>query len=154
MSDHRELKEVHLPLMKVVGMHLHRYPALKGLIHVPNEQKRTKAQGGILVAMGMRKGVHDLLLLCARRGYHGLSLELKAPGKLKQLTVGQESFAKLQHAAGWLVACSDCPAAAWQLIAWYVAGMTSMSTAPMLAPPAQQADPHLMMGPRLWGVDK
>lgn len=151
--DHAELKRVHLPLMQVVDMHRTRYPTLRGLIHVPMEGKRTKAQGGILVGMGMKKGVHDLLLLRGRHGYDGLTLELKAPGKLRKLTDEQVTFARDQHEEGWLVACSDDPSSAWGLLGWYASGLTSLSTEPMLPPPAQQADPHLLLGPRLWGVD-
>lgn len=153
--DHRELKEVHLPLMNVVRMHYARYPALRGLIHVPQEGKRTQAQGGILVGMGMRKGAHDLLLLRNRRGYAGLSMELKAPGKLRKPTDEQVTFAKELHAEGWLVAISDDPASAWNLLRWYVDDPchSSRDSAVKPVPAAMLVPSHLLIGPRFWGVD-
>lgn len=51
------------------------------LIHVSNEGKRSKAEGGILKAMGLRKGVPDLFLMAPRGTFHGLIIEIKAPGK-------------------------------------------------------------------------
>lgn len=115
-----EFTLVHQPLMQLVRMRIERYPALQGLIHVPNEGKRTKAQHGILVGLGMRAGVSDLLLLRARRGFHGLAMELKAPGKLGTTTPEQRSFLRQQHAEGWVACVCDDPVVGWELIAWYL----------------------------------
>ena len=53
------------------------HPELKLLYHVPNEGKRSKTAGGVLKAMGLRKGVPDIVLPVPRGKYHGLYLELK-----------------------------------------------------------------------------
>lgn len=122
-ANYVEQQRVHLPLMKVVDMHRHRYPALNGLIHVPNESNRSRAENGILVGMGMRAGVSDLLLLRALRGYSGLAMELKAPGELPKspLTYDKQwTFLKEQAEANWLCCFADDAAAAWQVIGWYV----------------------------------
>ena len=50
-------------------------PELKLLYHVPNEGKRTN--GTILQAAGVIAGIPDLCLPVARRGYHGLYIEMK-----------------------------------------------------------------------------
>ena len=47
------------------------------LFAVPNGGARSKAQAGKLKAEGVVAGVSDLLLLVARKGYHGLCIEMK-----------------------------------------------------------------------------
>lgn len=47
--------------------------------HVPNGLARTKAQGGIFKAQGLRKGWPDYGLDLPVGEYHGLRIELKAP---------------------------------------------------------------------------
>lgn len=119
MRASRELTEVHLPLMELVRMHYGRYPLLRHLIHVPNEGKRSRAGGGILKAMGMVPGVHDLLLLAPNgRGWNGLSLELKA-GREKP-TGEQSAFARRQGEVGWAVGWTNSPGSAWEFLRWYV----------------------------------
>lgn len=127
-----EFALVHMPLMQLVGMHRERYPDLLGLIHVPHEAvyRLTQKQIGVAIGMGMRPGVSDLLLLRARRGYHGLAIELKAPGKLPyapKAELEQKSFLRQQAAAGWLCCFCDDAAAAWQLLAWYLADPTKLT---------------------------
>lgn len=56
------------------------YPELDLLYHVPNGGKRDKATATALKRRGVRAGVPDLVLPVARCGYHGLYIELKAPG--------------------------------------------------------------------------
>lgn len=56
------------------------YPALDLFFHIPNGGRRSKAEAGRFKAMGVRSGVPDLCLPVARRGYHGLWIELKAAG--------------------------------------------------------------------------
>lgn len=47
------------------------------VIHIPNEGKRSAYMGAKLKSMGLRGGVPDLLIPCARGGYHGLFIEMK-----------------------------------------------------------------------------
>jgi hypothetical protein len=61
------------------------YCELRGIpvVHIPNESKRTVTYGAMLKRMGMRKGFPDLFLPIARKGYHGLFIEMKTDkGKL------------------------------------------------------------------------
>jgi len=53
------------------------HPELRLLYHVPNEGKRSRAQGGRLKAEGLRPGVPDICLPVPRGRYHGLYIELK-----------------------------------------------------------------------------
>lgn len=47
------------------------------LFSVPNGVATTETQGRILKAEGMLAGVSDLLFLVARKGFHGLCIEMK-----------------------------------------------------------------------------
>lgn len=47
------------------------------LYHVPNEGKRSKANGARLKSEGLRAGVPDINLDVARGEYHGLRIEMK-----------------------------------------------------------------------------
>lgn len=53
------------------------YPPLRLLYHVPNEGKRSAAEGARLRAQGLRRGVPDICLPVAVNGFHGLYIELK-----------------------------------------------------------------------------
>lgn len=57
----------------------HRWPGeLELLIHIPNGGHRKRAVAGKLKALGVKRGVHDLLLPVKRPGFSGLWIELKA----------------------------------------------------------------------------
>lgn len=49
------------------------------LIHIANERKCNQRQGKEFKDMGVRRGVPDLCLFMARKGKHGLFIEMKAP---------------------------------------------------------------------------
>ena len=48
------------------------------IYHIPNGGKRSKSEAARFRAMGVKAGVSDLFLPCARGGYHGLYVEMKA----------------------------------------------------------------------------
>ena len=64
-------------LIDWAGLMSGRYPELRLLYHIPNEGKRSRATGGRLKGMGLKKGVPDLCLPVPRGGYHGLYVEMK-----------------------------------------------------------------------------
>lgn len=55
------------------------YCELKHIIavHIPNESKRSVAYGAKMKRMGLRKGFPDIFIPTARKGFHGLMIELK-----------------------------------------------------------------------------
>ncbi len=55
-------------------------PELELLFHVPNGGARSASTAARLRLEGVKAGVPDLCLPVARRGYHGLWIELKAEG--------------------------------------------------------------------------
>lgn len=76
------------------------YPELELLYHVPNGGKRDKATAKALKRQGVKAGVPDLVLPVARCGYHGLYIELKAPGGSVQKS--QKEFIKRLGQQGYL----------------------------------------------------
>lgn len=56
-------------------------PELAWLLHVPNGGKRHPAIAAQLKAEGAKAGAWDYVLPVARKGFHGLWLEMKAPGR-------------------------------------------------------------------------
>ena len=57
------------------------YPELRWLYATPNGGARNPITAAKLQREGVRRGVPDLYLPVPRRGYHGLWIELKRPGR-------------------------------------------------------------------------
>lgn len=72
-SEHQE----QCNLVTWAAWHSHQYPALALLFAIPNGGARDPITGRRLKDEGVRAGVPDLCLPCARDGWHGLFLELK-----------------------------------------------------------------------------
>lgn len=66
-----------------------KYPELKLLHHVPNGGSRNKMEAQNLKREGVKSGVPDLVLPVARKGFHGLYIEMKF-GKNKTTTEQEE----------------------------------------------------------------
>ncbi len=64
------------------------YCELKQIIavHIPNESKRSVAYGAKMKRMGLRKGFPDIFIPTARKGFHGLMIELKRDKKSRVST--------------------------------------------------------------------
>lgn len=75
MGEHEEQATV----IAWAGLLSNQHPELDMLFAVPNGARLSKGGYGWrkLEAEGAKKGVPDLLLLVARKGYHGLAIELK-----------------------------------------------------------------------------
>lgn len=101
-------------------------PELRLLFAIPNggsrgdSQRSAMIQGATLKAEGVKPGVSDTMLPVARRGYHGLWIEMKKPG-------GTESQAQIEWGAamvdqGYWYACCDH----WLKAAWLLASYLGM----------------------------
>lgn len=80
------------------------HPELRLMFHVPNEGKRSVYSGAELKRAGLKKGVPDVMLPVARKGYNGLAIEMKA-GKNKP-TEEQKKWLTGLAGEGWL--CYVC----------------------------------------------
>ncbi len=67
-------------VMHWAAMAAGRWSELRMLFHIPNGGKRLKTEAARFRAAGVRSGVPDLFLPCARGGYHGIWIEMKAVG--------------------------------------------------------------------------
>ena len=67
-------------LMQWAALSLTRYPDLAWLYAIPNGGHRYANVAKALKAEGVKSGVSDLHLPVAKRGYHGLWIEMKAAG--------------------------------------------------------------------------
>ena len=84
-----------------------RWPVLRWLHAIPNGGDRNPAVAGRLKVGGVKRGVPDIFLPVAKRGYHGLYIELKKPGREKDarggLSVEQDEFKRDIEAQGYAV---------------------------------------------------
>lgn len=90
-------EEEQITLFNWAKMQLGKYPELRMMFHIPNEGKRSYIAGAHMKAAGMRKGVSDIFLSCARGGKHGLYIEMKRTAGSK---VSREQVDWLQDVAG------------------------------------------------------
>ncbi len=64
-------------LFEWVEAHIYRYPELEAFYHIPNEGKRSKAEGAKLKREGLKEGVSDNCLPVKKGEYGSLYIELK-----------------------------------------------------------------------------
>lgn len=77
------------------------YPVLRWMYAVPNGGKRNKITAAALKREGVRPGMLDIVVPCARGGFHGLYIEMK---RTKGGTVSKEQKEWLEYLleAGYL----------------------------------------------------
>ena len=121
-------------LFRWAAMHEARLPELGLLFAVPNGRKRTAAEAGKLKAEGVKSGVPDVWLPVPRQGYHGLVIEMKAPGKLANTSEAQDRWIERLQDQGWCVGVCDRWQHAWNLLARYL-GHPDLVIAEHLIPP-------------------
>lgn len=100
-------------------------PELKWFHAIPNggtrgdDAKSRAIRGGQLKAEGVRQGVPDTFLPVPRNGWHGLYIEMKRPGKIKDTSKEQDEFGEYAKSVGfgWIV-CDDWRKAADVLISY------------------------------------
>lgn len=82
------------------------YPQYKRLLMaIPNGGYRTRTTACMMKAEGQQAGVPDMLLALARRGYHGLWIEMKN-GKAGRVSDHQKEMIALLREQGY--ACAVC----------------------------------------------
>lgn len=79
-----------------------KYPELDLMHHIPNGGKRSKSEAARFKAQGVKAGVPDIFLPCARGSYHGLYIELKRT-KGGKLSAAQKEWIDALRGQGYKV---------------------------------------------------
>lgn len=87
------------------------------IFHIPNGGSRNRLEAINLKRQGVRSGVPDLCIPVARRGYHGLYIEMKY-GKNKT-TPQQDEWLNLLNREGYLAKVCNGYKEAVELITFY-----------------------------------
>ena len=95
-----------------------RHPQLKFMYAVPNAGSRTPAQAARALREGLKTGVPDIVLPCARRGFHGLYIELKVG--YNKPTEKQKEYIEYLESEGYHATWAKGSEAAIQIIEWYL----------------------------------
>ena len=93
-------------------------PSLSLMYAVPNAGRRTPRQGAYMKAEGLRPGVPDICLPVARKGFHGLYIELKR-GNNKPTENQWIWLTRLQAANHHVAVCYSCNDAL-DVVLWYM----------------------------------
>ncbi len=116
----RELERQHqVDLIKWVRSIKDAYPVLKLLYAVPNGGYRNLYVAKKLKAEGVISGVADLCLPAARRGYHGLYLEMKSEKGVT--TKAQKAFLRGVLEEGYCAVIAQGFDEASAALSWYIA---------------------------------
>lgn len=115
MTEHEE----QVALMRLVEMHLGRWPELGMLYAIPNGSERNVIVGRKLKAEGVKKGVPDLCLPVPRGGHHGLYVELKRQ-KGGQVSAEQKAWISALRGQGYRAEVCKGATEAWDVIREYV----------------------------------
>lgn len=99
-----------------------KYPELNLMYHVGNERKCSPAQGHRLKLAGVKSGVPDVCLPAARKGYHGLFIELKRDRTCKPSPEQTDWLNRLTAAGYFATVCHGLDSAV-RTIEWYLGGM-------------------------------
>ena len=115
----RELERPHqVALIKWVRSVKQTYPVLKLLYAVPNGGDRNLRVARKLKAEGVLSGVADLCLPAARRGYHGLYLEMKSEEGVA--TEEQKEFLRDVSGEGYCAVIAQGVDEAKATLKWYL----------------------------------
>lgn len=97
-----------------------RWPELKWFYAIPNGGERQIAVASAMKSEGVKSGVSDTCLPVSRRGYHGLYIEMKKPGKINNESKNQIAFGAFLKEQGYFYCCCDHWELAAKTIAWYM----------------------------------
>lgn len=115
-SEHEE----QIMFFKLVDTYSRRHPELKNVYAVPNGGHRNKIVAAKLKAEGVRAGYPDIGVDDARRGYHGLRIEMKRTDGGAGLSQAQQEWFKRLSAEGYLCHQANGYQDAWAVLCWYL----------------------------------
>lgn len=102
------------------SQNMHRFPELRWYFSIPNGGQRDKVTAARLKAEGVKSGVSDTMLPVARKGHHGLFIEMKKPGELKGESDKQKEFGAFLAEQGYYYTVCDHWEKARDTIEWYM----------------------------------
>lgn len=89
-------------LFKWAAYMSNRWPELQLLHHIPNGGSRNPVEAAHFKQQGVKAGIPDIFLPCARCGYHGLYIEMKRQ-KGGRLSENQKMMIRALRAQGYKV---------------------------------------------------
>ncbi len=110
--------QIQKAFIKLVDLHLKRYPMLNILFAVPNAAKRSYALAAMLKAEGLRSGCPDIMFPYNNGKYNGLALEFKSA--LGKPTENQILFMKQLESYGWKCLLVNDSELAWNQVLDYI----------------------------------
>ena len=96
-----------------------KYPNIL-IFHIPNGGSRDAREAHNLKLQGVVAGVPDLCVPIARRGYHGLYIEMKREGKGARVSENQREVLAYLEKRGYLAKVCYGATAAIKLIDYYL----------------------------------
>jgi hypothetical protein len=97
-------------------------PELATLFAIPNGGKRNAREAARMKLQGVKAGVSDVCLPVKRNGFGSLWIEMKAPGKKKNLSKSQKSWLALMNTSGNRAVVCDTWGEAAAIILEYLRG--------------------------------
>jgi hypothetical protein len=119
MNEH----ELQVAIMQEVEWRANQEPLWGMVFAIPNGGQRNVVVAAKLKAEGVRAGVLDLCLPVARRGYHGMFMELKV-GRNKLTALQCKWYEMLREQGYYCTVVWDSPGAAIMEFEWYLNGAT------------------------------
>lgn len=108
-----------ISLIQWTYMQSGKYPELRLLYHCPNGGSRHRPEAVRFQAMGVKPGVPDLFLPVARRGLHGLYIEMKREDGGRVSNYQRQWLEDLTREGYGAVVCSGFEEAKKTLL-WYL----------------------------------
>lgn len=97
-----------------------KYNVLRWLHAIPNGGARNKLTATRMKAEGVRAGVLDIFLPVGRKGLKGMYIEMKAPGKINNVSQEQKEFIEHCLSEDYFVVVCDHWNHAWSFIEDYL----------------------------------
>lgn len=108
-------------LFELAAWHERQYPWLENLFAIPNGGLRNRVVAAKLKRGGVKAGVLDVFLAVPSGKYHGLFIEMKAPGR--KLTKDQVKFRDRASKQGYkVVVCYQADVAFKQILFYMKVG--------------------------------
>lgn len=108
-------------VIQLCQLHEYRWPELKLIFHPANGKRRDKRTAAILFGLGVKRGVPDLWLPVARRGWFGLVIEMKRVDGGRVEPEQKDWIEKLEDNRYYATVCNGADRA-WSIIKWYLEG--------------------------------